>query len=121
MRRRREENPFIFGEIGTGAAFVDRVDELQQVVRDVTDGRKLFLLSPRRFGKSSLVVVAFERLNAEGGLSLPQTALSIPSATASWCLFGVCFYRGRGRFKRMDRPNRNVLAASVDRDFEALR
>jgi len=66
MRRRREENPFIFGEIVTKAAFVDRVDELQQVVRDVTDGQKLFLLSPRRFGKSSLVAAAFERLKGEG-------------------------------------------------------
>jgi len=66
MGRRREENPFIFGEIVTEAAFVDRVDELRQVVRDVTDGQKLFLLSPRRFGKSSLVAVAFERLKIEG-------------------------------------------------------
>ena len=117
MRRRRKENPFIFGEIGTGAAFVDRVDELQQVVRDVTDGRKLFLLSPRRFGKSSLVVVAFERMNAEGGLSLPQTALSISFATASWCLFGVYFYSARERLKGMDRPNGKVLEGSVDEDF----
>ena len=66
MRRRRVENPFIFGEIVTQAAFVDRVDELQQVGRDVTDGQKLFLLSPRRFGKSSLVAAAFERLKGEG-------------------------------------------------------
>jgi uncharacterized protein len=66
MRRRHEENPFIFGEVVTKAAFVDRVDELQQVVRDATDGQKLFLLSPRRFGKSSLVAAAFERLKGEG-------------------------------------------------------
>lgn len=113
MRRRRKENPFIFGEIGTGPAFVDRVDELQQVVRGVTDGRKLFLLSPRRFGKASLVVVAFERMNAEGGLSLPQSALSISFATASWCLFGVYFYRAPERIARMDRPNRTALSSSV--------
>ena len=66
MGLRREENPFVFGEIVTEAAFVDRVDELAQVIRDVTDRQKLFLLSPRRFGKSSLVAVAFERLKAEG-------------------------------------------------------
>ncbi len=66
MTLRREENPFVFGEIVTEAAFVDRVDELAQVIRDVTDRQKLFLLSPRRFGKSSLVAVAFERLKAEG-------------------------------------------------------
>lgn len=66
MGRRHEENPFVFGEIVTEEAFVDRVDELGQVIRDVTDRQKLFLLSPRRFGKSSLVAVAFERLKAEG-------------------------------------------------------
>jgi hypothetical protein len=114
MTQRREENPFIFGEIGTRAVFVDHADEHQKVVRGVTDGQKLFSLSPRRFGKSSLVAAAFERLKAEGGLSLPQTALSMSSATATWCLFGVCFYRARGGFRRMDRPNRKVLEASVD-------
>lgn len=66
MGVRREENPFVFGEIVTEAAFVDRVDELDQVIRDIKDRQKLFLLSPRRFGKSSLVAVAFERLKAEG-------------------------------------------------------
>jgi AAA+ ATPase superfamily predicted ATPase len=45
---------------------VDRIEELGQVVRDMRDRQKLFLLSPRRFGKSSLVVAAFERLKAEG-------------------------------------------------------
>jgi hypothetical protein len=66
MGVRREENPFVFGEIVTETAFVDRVEELDQVIRDIKDRQKLFLLSPRRFGKSSLVAVAFERLKAEG-------------------------------------------------------
>ena len=91
MRRRREENPFIFGEIGTGAAFVDRADELQQVVRDVTDGRKLFLLSPRRF---------WEELAGCGGIRANERGGRIVSATngvvdlicdgmlvSIWCLF----------------------------------
>ena len=66
MALRRQENPFVFGEIVTKDSFVDRTEELGQVVRDVKDRQKLFLLSPRRFGKSSLVVVAFERVKAEG-------------------------------------------------------
>jgi uncharacterized protein len=66
MGQRREENPFVFGEIVTEEAFVDRVEELGQVIREVTDRQKLFLLSPRRFGKSSLVALAFERLKAKG-------------------------------------------------------
>ncbi|MGH9453380.1 MAG: AAA family ATPase [Terriglobia bacterium] len=66
MTLQREENPFVFGEVVSEHAFVDRVDELTQVVRDMSDRQKLFLLSPRRFGKSSLVAVAFERLKADG-------------------------------------------------------
>jgi AAA+ ATPase superfamily predicted ATPase len=65
MAARREENPFVFGEVVSEQAFVDRTDELGQVVRDMRDRQKLFLLSPRRFGKSSLVAAAFERLSAE--------------------------------------------------------
>jgi uncharacterized protein len=56
------ENPFVFGEIVDDARFVDRTEELAQLVRDLADGQKVFLLSPRRFGKSSLVAVAMLKL-----------------------------------------------------------
>src|ERR1051326_2066292 len=56
------ENPFVFGEIIDDSNFVDRTDELKQLVRDLADGQKIFLLSPRRFGKSSLVAVALLQL-----------------------------------------------------------
>jgi hypothetical protein len=56
------ENPFVFGEIIGQQHFVDRDQELSQMVRDLADGQKIFLLSPRRFGKSSLVAMAFMRL-----------------------------------------------------------
>src|ERR1700731_4310682 len=56
------ENPFVFGEIIDDVNFVDRTDELNQLVRDLADGQKVFLLSPRRFGKSSLVALALLKL-----------------------------------------------------------
>jgi hypothetical protein len=56
------ENPFVFGEIIDEPDFVDRTAELDQLVRDLADGQKVFLLSPRRFGKSSLVAVALLKL-----------------------------------------------------------
>ena len=37
MALRRQENPFVFGEIVTKDSFVDRTEELGQVVRDVKD------------------------------------------------------------------------------------
>jgi len=56
------ENPFVFGEIIDDANFVNRVEERSQLVRDLADGQKVFLLSPRRFGKSSLVAVVLQQL-----------------------------------------------------------
>ena len=56
------ENPFIFGEIIEEPNFVNRKTELDQLVRDLADGQKIFLLSPRRFGKSSLVALALLKL-----------------------------------------------------------
>lgn len=55
-------NPFIFGEIIEEPHFIDRVTELNELVRDLADGQKVFLLSPRRFGKSSLVALALLKL-----------------------------------------------------------
>ena len=55
-------NPFVFGEIIEEPDFVDRTTELTELVRDLADGQKVFLLSPRRFGKSSLVALALLKL-----------------------------------------------------------
>lgn len=60
-----QENPFVFGEIIDDANFVDRDDELNGLVRDLADGQKVFLLSPRRFGKSSLVAVALREMGRD--------------------------------------------------------
>ena len=56
------ENPFVFGEIIEEPGFVNRTAELAQLIRDLADGQKVFLLSPRRFGKSSLVALALLKL-----------------------------------------------------------
>ena len=48
-------NPFVYGEIVTAAAFADREDDRARLASDLADGQKVFLISPRRYGKSSLV------------------------------------------------------------------
>jgi hypothetical protein len=49
------ENPFVYGEIVGAAAFADRDLERAQLAQDLADGQKVFLISPRRYGKSSLI------------------------------------------------------------------
>jgi len=61
----RVDNPFVFGEIIEQRHFVDRENDLEDLVRDLADGQKVFLLSPRRFGKSTLVSVALLKLKKQ--------------------------------------------------------
>lgn len=48
-------NPFIYGEIVTASAFADREVERERLAEDLGAGQKVFLISPRRYGKSSLI------------------------------------------------------------------
>ncbi len=59
-------NPFIYGEVVTGNDFADRKDEITSLLQDLKDGEKIFLISPRRYGKTSLIVNTLEKLKKEG-------------------------------------------------------
>lgn len=49
------ENPFKFGSLVDAPYFTDRVKELEYIVQFLKSENHLILISPRRFGKSSLV------------------------------------------------------------------
>src|SRR5947207_8752773 len=76
------ENPFVYGEVVPAAAFVDRVDELDRLTRDLQAGQKVFLISPRRYGKSSLVRHALAALRRRGTLTVEVTVSSLSSYVA---------------------------------------
>ncbi|MBI5244539.1 MAG: hypothetical protein HY922_12805 [Elusimicrobia bacterium] len=59
-------NPFVFGEVVKDANFIDRKVELEAIVKDLSDGQKVFLIAPRRYGKTSLLLAAAEKLKAKG-------------------------------------------------------
>jgi uncharacterized protein len=50
-----QENPFVYGEVVPSAAFVGRAEEIDRLGRNLADSEKVFLISPRRYGKSSLI------------------------------------------------------------------
>ncbi len=62
------ENPFHYGEVVTGTYFTDRKAELVEFIADVRSGQNLVIISPRRYGKTSLVFQSLERLKQEGAL-----------------------------------------------------
>ena len=76
------ENPFVYGEVVPTGAFVDRVVELDRLVRDLAAGQKVFLISPRRYGKSSLIRHALSALGRRGVLTIEVTVSSFSSYVA---------------------------------------
>ncbi|MBD3179082.1 MAG: hypothetical protein GF417_05530 [Candidatus Latescibacteria bacterium] len=59
-------NPFKYGGIVTGDDFANRTGEIREITRDLSDSEKLFMISPRRLGKTSLIVNILERLEESG-------------------------------------------------------
>src|SRR5688572_28045701 len=76
------ENPFVYGEVVPTAAFVNRVVEIDQLIRDLSAGQKIFLISPRRYGKSSLIRQALMTMAKRGSLTVEVTVSSFRSYVA---------------------------------------
>jgi uncharacterized protein len=60
------KNPFRYGGPVTGKGFIDRIAELEQLDRDMVSAQKIFLIAPRRYGKTSLLFALRERLEKKG-------------------------------------------------------
>ncbi|MES4922476.1 ATP-binding protein [Hoylesella timonensis] len=60
-----EENPFAFGKAVEGGFFTDRLEDTKRLQANLTHGINTVLISPRRWGKTSLVkkVMAAEENN----------------------------------------------------------
>jgi len=89
-----QRNPFEYGRELSTEELVDREDELQEIAATIRNRAKLFLIGPRRFGKTSLLSVSHEaaarrgitvlRLDAEKYETLDLLASALlASATAS--------------------------------------
>ena len=59
------ENPFRYGGIVLGPYFADRQKELKELKKEVENLNRVFLVSPRRHGKTCLLFNLIESLKAE--------------------------------------------------------
>jgi uncharacterized protein len=72
-------NPFQFGrELGFDS-LVDRAEELAAVEQTIREGGKLFLIGPRRFGKTSILKTATDKLAARPAIVLRLDAEAYPT------------------------------------------
>lgn len=58
-------NPFKYGELAIGGAFCNRKSEIERLQRAFQDSQNIILISPRRWGKSSLVDESIKRFKTK--------------------------------------------------------
>ncbi len=63
-------SPFQFGREMRGSELVDRQTEVAQVVQTLQHAERLFLIGPRRFGKTSILVTATQQAEELGAIVL---------------------------------------------------
>jgi DNA-binding MarR family transcriptional regulator len=57
------KSPFVFGKIAKGKSFINRKNELKYLTNNFSSNINTMIISPRRWGKSSLVVKAAEQVS----------------------------------------------------------
>ena len=72
-------NPFEFGRELSASELADRDDEVEAVRQTMGEGGRLFLIGPRRFGKTSILRAAAERATADGAVVLRYNAEAYPT------------------------------------------
>jgi uncharacterized protein len=60
-----KNSPFIYGSTVSAQSFADREEELKKLVNNLTGGINTMVISPRRWGKSSLVDKAAAKIRSE--------------------------------------------------------
>jgi hypothetical protein len=104
---RAQQNPFRYGPAALGPHFTDRATELETLVRDLRSRQHVVIISPRRFGKTSLALTARDRLIAEG---VPVAYADLFRATTRHRLLeelATALYRGLGSV--LDRTRAGAL------------
>ena len=61
--RNKLKNPFKFGTIVESQYFTNRAKELDQIISILNSDVHLIIMSPRRYGKSSLIIKAIKEIN----------------------------------------------------------
>ncbi len=72
------ENPFRYGIVVDDPYFINREKEMAEISLDLVSGNNLVIISPRRFGKTSLVLKVINQLEQKGYLVVYLDFFRIP-------------------------------------------
>ncbi|MBV8196402.1 MAG: hypothetical protein JOY80_12855 [Candidatus Dormibacteraeota bacterium] len=122
MPARRPPEPFHYGSPAGAEHFCDRAEVLDDVVERMLTGNNVILLSPRRYGKTSLLLRAIDTVRRRGGASgyisliRCSSRREVVEAVASGILNGPLsrLTRGRENLKELLRDLRIAPVLGVD-------
>jgi AAA+ ATPase superfamily predicted ATPase len=100
-------NPFRYGQIASGEYFADRERETEQLVADALAGQNTVIISPRRYGKTSVALRARDRLVRRKALVAYADLFRATSKQRLIDELGTALYRGLG--SAMDRGRATAL------------
>ena len=123
-----ETNPFRFGDLALDDAFTDREEELHELEADILNGQNVVIFAPRRYGKSSLVWRAAQRLSSRRVLVAQIDVMTVTSkeqlaaklAQAIYDEIATPLYRARERAVQIFRSLRITPVMTVDANDGSL-
>jgi hypothetical protein len=108
---RRQKNPYHYGTPAEGEHFVGRQEELAALLSRLRNGINVAVTSPRRYGKTSLLLRAEQELADEGGAVLHVNVLRCrDEAALAGELAGDAFRVPGGRWHRARQAVPDFLA-----------
>jgi uncharacterized protein len=93
------DNPFRYGSAVSAPYFVGREQEMAELEMDMRSGQDVVIISPRRYGKTSLVRAVAERLRDQGILVAYLDLMTCPSKELLADRLATALYDGLVGFK----------------------
>lgn len=108
------ENPFVYGKVVRGKYFADREAEIAELVNDIASSQNVIVFSPRRYGKTSLILEVLDRVKAEGTLTFYLDLFKVTSQETFIAAYAkeVARLHG-GRIQNMLKKIRDLLPRLV--------
>ena len=108
------ENPFVYGKVVRGKYFADREAEIAELINDIASGQNVIVFSPRRYGKTSLILEVLDRVKAEGLLTFYLDLFKVTSQETFIAAYAkeVARLHG-GRIQNMLKKIRDLLPRLV--------
>jgi len=108
------ENPFVYGKVVRGRYFADREAEIAELINDIASGQNVIVFSPRRYGKTSLILEVLDRVKAEGLLTFYLDLFKVTSQETFIAAYAkeVARLHG-GRIQNMLKKIRDLLPRLV--------